>query len=66
MSKMAKYHTMEKQRSTLDEVLDENVLTETVFVRKDGKLKMLRRKIVTGNQSSGSEKPLFPISKERR
>jgi hypothetical protein len=63
---MAKYHTMEKKRTTLDEVLDENVLTETVFVRKDGKLKMLRRKVVVGNQSSGSEKPLFPISKERR
>jgi hypothetical protein len=63
---MAKYHTMEKKRTTLDEVLDENVLTETVFVRKDGKLRMLRRKVVVGNQSSGSEKPLFPISKERR
>ena len=57
---------MEKKRTTLDEVLDENVLTETVFVRKDSKLRMLRRKVVVGNQSSGSEKPLFPINKERR
>lgn len=57
---------MENKRSALDNALDENVMTETVFVRRDGKLKMLRRKVVTSNQSSGSERPLFPISKERR
>lgn len=57
---------MEKKYQNLDDVFDETIMTENVFVRKNGKLKMIRRKSKIDPQRIRSNKPLFPISKERQ
>ena len=57
---------MENKRTALDDVFNETVMTETVFIRKDGKLMMRRRRVRTETDLSRSERPMFPISKERR
>lgn len=57
---------MEKKKTALSDVFDETVFTETVFIRKDGKLMMRRRKVKVDPDLSRSERPMFPISKERR
>jgi len=51
----------------LDQVFDRFDQVKWVFVRKDGKLKKVRRTIPQqGTEVEGTEdKPLFPISKER-
>ena len=58
---------MNKQYSPIEEVLDSNILVKTIFIRKDGKLRMAREKLQTDTRlSTQSERPLFPISKDRR
>lgn len=51
----------------LDQVFDKFDHVKWVFVRKDGKMKKVRRTIPQqGTEVKGTEdKPLFPISKER-
>jgi hypothetical protein len=51
----------------LDQVFDRFDHVKWVFVRKDGKLKKVRRTIPhqTTATDSRTDKPLFPISKER-
>jgi hypothetical protein len=56
---------MNKKNNALDEVFDESVQIKTQFVRKDGKLKILRRK-VRAVRIPPVKKQLFPISKERK
>jgi hypothetical protein len=60
----AKYYIMNKTSPKLDDVFDESVQYKIQFVRTNGKLKMVRRK-VTPAEIKEPEKQLFPISKER-
>ena len=57
---------MKQTRDTLTEVLDETQLVKTVFVRKDGKLKMTQRKVKADEVQMISNKPMFPINKVRK
>jgi hypothetical protein len=57
---------MKQTRDTLTEILDENVLVKTVFVRKNGKLKMIHKKLAADEVQLVSNKPMFPISKVRQ
>ena len=57
---------MKHTRDTLTEILDENQLVKTVFVRTKGKLKMTRRKVTADEVQLVSNKPMFPISKVRQ
>lgn len=57
---------MKKKKTALSDVFDETVFTETVFLRKDGKLMMRRRRVKAEPDLSRTEKPMFPISKERQ
>lgn len=52
----------------LDQVFDRFDHVKWVFVRKDGKLKRVRRTIPHSSTPSSptDDKPLFPISKERK
>lgn len=52
----------------LDQVFDRFDHVKWVFVRKDGKLKKVRRTIPhqTSSVDNSEDKPLFPISKERK
>jgi len=51
----------------LDQVFDKFENVKWVFVRKDGKLKKVRRVITAPLKfATKQEKPLFPISKERK
>lgn len=50
----------------LNQVFDRFDHVKIVFVRKDGKLKKVKRTVTHDiAQSPDREKPLFPISKER-
>lgn len=50
----------------LNQVFDKFEHVKIVFVRKDGKLKKVRRTIIQDIESKSEEKDsLFPISKER-
>ena len=49
----------------LDQIFQPDSPKEIVFVRKDGKLSQIARKIVAKPTHDSSDKPLFPISKER-
>jgi hypothetical protein len=55
---------MKTNTSKLDDVFDESVQYKIQFVRTNGKLKMVRRK-VTPAEIKEPEKQLFPISNER-
>ena len=57
---------MKKQTDSLTEILDENILIKTVFVRENGKLRIVHRKAKIGGERIVSQKPMFPISKVRR
>ncbi len=57
---------MKQTRDTLTEILDERILIKTVFVRKDGKLKMAHKKATADEVQLVSNKPMFPISKVRK
>lgn len=57
---------MKHTRDTLTEILDENQLVKTVFVRKNGKLKMTHKKVKADEVQLVSNKPMFPISKVRQ
>ena len=57
---------MKKQIDPLTEILDENVLIKTVFVRENGKLKIVHKKAKIGGDRVVTQKPMFPISKVRR
>ena len=51
----------------LDQVFSKFENVKWVFVRKDGKLKQVRRIIPSASDSENlKDKPLFPISKERK
>ena len=56
---------MNKTNNALDDAFDESVQIKTQFVRKDGKLKMVRRK-VRAVEIAPQKKQLFPISKVRK
>lgn len=60
-----KYHTMSKKNNALDDAFDESIQIKTQFVRKEGKLKMVRRK-VRATEMTPPKKQLFPISKVRK
>ena len=57
---------MKNNRTPLKEILDDNVLYEIRFVKKDGKLNMVSKKSVYNVDQSTTLKPMFPISKDRR
>ncbi len=56
---------MVNKSSTLSDAFDESVQIKIQFIRKDGKLKMVRRKI-RNQKFLKPKKQLFPISKERK
>jgi len=56
---------MKNKQSPLTDAFDESVQIKTQFVRKDGQLKMVRRKTRAPNFAP-PKKQLFPISKERK
>jgi len=56
---------MNNKSTALDNVFDEAIQVKTQFVRQDGKLKMVRRK-VKNQEIKPAKKQLFPISKERQ
>jgi len=56
---------MKNKTSSLTDAFDESVQIKTQFIRKDGKLKMVRRKTRTP-EFLPPKKQLFPISKERK
>ena len=57
---------MKQTRDTLNEILDENRLVKTVFVRTNGKLRMVHKKATADEVQLVSNKPMFPISKVRK
>ena len=54
-----------KHNHSLDDVFDNSVQIKTQFVRKNGVLNMVRRKVRTV-EISPQKKQLFPISKVRK
>ena len=54
-----------KKNSALTTVFDEAIQLKTQFVRRNGKLRMIRCK-VKSQEIKPANKQLFPISKERR
>lgn len=62
---MAKYLTMKNKHTALNDIFDDTVQVKTQFSRRNGKLKMVRRKATTSEREIAS-KPMFPISKERK
>lgn len=56
---------MERRKKTLKDVFDDSTVTKVVFVRKDGKLAMVRKTVKALTLTKGL-KPMFPISKERK
>lgn len=56
---------MKNKNSSLSDAFDESVQFKTQFVRKNGQLKMVRRKTRTP-EFAAPKKQLFPISKERK
>jgi hypothetical protein len=56
---------MTKIRTSLDQAFDEDVQIKTQFSRRDGKLRMVKRKIIP-REPEIAKKQLFPISKERK
>lgn len=63
--KLLNTNTMDKKSKPLKDVFDDAVLTKIVFVRKDGKLAMARKRMRV-EPTEDARKPLFPISKERK
>lgn len=58
---------MNKNISKINEILDDNILTKIQFVKTNGTLKMVSKKIVVkSNLDVSEQRPLFPISKERK
>ena len=55
---------MKNKTSPLTDAFDESVQIKTQFVRKDGQLKMVRRR-AKSPEFAPPKKQLFPISKER-
>jgi len=56
---------MERKKKTLKDVFDDSTVTKVVFVRKDGKLAMVK-KTVSAELPPPGKKPMFPISKDRK
>jgi len=56
---------MKNTHPILHEILDQTKLVETRFVRKSGKLRMIRSE-VSEEARPESKKSMFPISKERK
>ena len=56
---------MKNNTSPLTDAFDESVQIKTQFVRKNGRLKMVRRKS-RAPEFTPPKKQLFPISKERK
>ena len=54
-----------KKNSSLASAFDESIQIKTQFKRVDGKLKIVRCKVIT-NEIKQAKKQLFPISKERK
>jgi hypothetical protein len=50
----------------LDQVFDHFDHVKWVFVRKDGKMKKVRRAVSYQKDDTAGKKPMFPISKERK
>jgi len=65
MASVAKYLIMKDRRTSLDQAFDEAIQTRTQFTRRDGRLRMVRRK-VSVREPDVAKKQLFPISKERK
>ena len=61
----AKYSIMNKKSTALANAFDEAIQVKTQFIRQNGKLKMVRRKI-KAQEIKPVSKQLFPISKERQ
>jgi hypothetical protein len=57
---------MKKQLDPLTEILDSSILIKTVFVRENGKLRIVHRKAKIGGDRVVTQKPMFPISKVRQ
>jgi hypothetical protein len=49
----------------LDHLFKSNIPTEMAILRKDGKLIHVARELMQTTDNDQSEKPLFPISKDR-
>jgi hypothetical protein len=60
-----KYGIMNKKNNALDDAFDESVQIKTQFIRKNGKLKMIRRK-VRAPEVLPPKKQLFPINRPRK
>lgn len=50
----------------LDEIFEQELPTETVFVRKNGEINRVSKSIRAVNTQSTSNPPLFPITKDRK
>lgn len=50
----------------LDQIFGKNEPFEIVIVRKNGEMKHVSRRVKPSSQSSSKQKPMFPISKERK
>ena len=56
---------MNKQPSALASTFDEAIQLKTQYIRVNGKLKLVKRKVKT-QETKPATKQLFPISKERK
>lgn len=56
---------MKKSKTRLETIFDETLSSKIVFVRKDGKLAMVRKQTSVAYQPI-KQKPLFPINRERK
>lgn len=57
---------MNKLNESLLNAFDDNVLVKTVFQHKNGKLKIIKKKIELQSTEKLKPQAFFPISKERK